>query len=112
MIRSDLTKLKPVTLYGDEPCAQVMMIIGSNEKGAADYDWQSNLVLAEAIQQNLFENASGVARQLYLRGATYNQQYAKHGLLVEIGSCGNTLAEAKTAAKAFGKAVADVIKGE
>ena len=112
LIRSDLTKLKPVTLYGDEPCAQIMMIIGSNEKGAADYDWQSNLVLAEAIQQRLFENASGVARQLYLRGATYNQQYAKHGLLVEIGSCGNTLAEAKTAAKAFAKAVADVIKGE
>ncbi len=112
LIRSDLTKLKPVTLYGDEPCAQVMMIIGSNEKGAADYDWESNLVLAEAIQRQLFGKASGVARQLYLRGATYNQQYAKHGLLVEIGSCGNTLVEAKTAAKAFGNAVAAVINGE
>ena len=112
LIRSDLTKLKPVTLYGSRACAQVMMIVGSNEKGAADYDWQSNLVLAEAIQQKLFESADGVARQMNLRGATYNQQYAKHGILVEIGSCGNTLTEAKTAAKAFGEAVAGVIKGE
>ncbi|MBQ8835891.1 MAG: stage II sporulation protein P [Clostridia bacterium] len=112
LIRSDLTKLKPVTLYKNTPCAQVMMIVGSNEKGAAEYDWQSNLVLAEAVQQKLFKDASGIARQLNLRGATYNQQYAKHGLLVEIGSCGNTLTEAKVAAKAFGEAVAAVILGE
>ncbi|MBQ6893681.1 MAG: stage II sporulation protein P, partial [Clostridia bacterium] len=112
LIRTDLTKLKPVTLYENEPCAQVMMIIGSNEKGATEYDWESNLVLAEAIQQNLFEDASGVARQLYLRGATYNQQYTKHGLLIEIGSCGNTLKEAKNAARAFGEAVVKVLKSE
>lgn len=112
LIRSDLTKLKPVTLYASRACAQVMMIVGSCEKGAADYDWESNLVLAEAVQQKLFEDAEGVARQMNLRGATYNQQYAKHGILVEIGSCGNTLSEAKTAAKVFGEAVARVILGE
>lgn len=112
LIRSDLTKLKPVTLYGENPCAQVMMIVGSCEKGAATYDWESNLVLAEAVQQKLFETAEGVSRQMNLRGATYNQQYAKHGLLVEIGSCGNTVSEAKVAAKAFGEAVADVLLGE
>ncbi len=110
LIRSDLTKLKPVTLYGGKPCAQIMMLVGSNEKGAPEYDWQSNLVLAEALQAELFESASGVARQLNLRGATYNQQYAKHGLLVEIGSCGNTLDEAKNAAKAFGDALIEVLK--
>lgn len=110
LIRSDLTKLKPVALYGGEACAQVMMIVGSNEKGAGEYDWESNLVLAEAIQQNLFEGANGVARQIYLRGATYNQQYAQHGILVEIGSCGNTLSEAKNAATAFADAFAKVVK--
>ena len=111
LIRSDLVKLRPVTLVGDSPCAQIMMIVGSNEKGAGDYAWQDNLVLATAIQKNLFSDARGVARQLNLRGATYNQQYAKHGILVEIGSCGNTLEEAKLAAKVFGNAFAKVING-
>ena len=110
MIRTDLTKLKPVTLYNGEPCAQIMMIVGSNEKGAPEYDWQSNLVLAAAIQQTMFKDAKGVTRQIYLRGATYNQQHANHGILLEIGSCGNTLSEAHTAAKAFASAFAKVIK--
>ncbi len=110
LIQSDLTKLRPVTLNDEKPCAQLMMIIGSSEKSGIDYDWTANLVLAEAIQKNLFSDTVGVARQLYLRGATYNQQYAKYGLLLEIGSCGNTLEEAKNAALAFADAFEKVIK--
>lgn len=110
LIQSDLTKLRPVTLHNKESCAQLMMIIGSSEKSGLDYDWTSNLVLAEAIQKNLTGDTLGVARQLYLRGATYNQQYAKYGLLLEIGSCGNTLDEAKNAALAFADAFEKVIK--
>ena len=87
-----------------------MMIVGSTEKGAPAYSWDENLVFAAAIQNELFEAAPGVARTLYLRGASYNQQYAKYGILVEIGSCGNTLSEAKLAAKVFGNAVAAIIK--
>ncbi len=112
VIRSDLTKLRPVTLHGGEPCAQLMMIVGSDEKGAGEYDWKSNLILAEAIQQQLFADTLGVARQIYLRGASYNQQYAKYGLLLEIGSCGNSLAEANRSALAFADAFEKVLKGK
>lgn len=110
LIRSDLTKLRPVTLYDGTPCAQIMMIVGSGEKSAIAYDWQANLILAEAIQQRLVADTLGVARQLCLRGATYNQQYAPYGLLLEIGACGNSLAEAKNAAVAFANAFENVIK--
>jgi len=110
MIRSDLTKLRPVTLQNGKPCAQIMMIIGSDEKGAGDYPWEQNLALAVGIQQELSSKNAGIARKLYLRGASYNQQYAAHGLLLEIGSCGNTLAEAKEAARAFAYAFEKTIK--
>lgn len=110
LIRADLTKLRPVTLHGGEPSAQIMMIVGSGEKSNIDYDWQANLILAEAIQQRLIADTLGVTRRLYLRGATYNQQHAKYGLLLEIGACGNTLAEAKNAATAFAEAFTKVIK--
>lgn len=110
LIRSNLTKLKPVTMLNGTPCAQIMMIIGSDEKGAGKYNWQGNLALAATIQQNIFNSAPGVARQMYLRGASYNQQHAKHGLLLEIGSCGNTLDEAKAAALVFADAFEKAIK--
>ena len=112
VIRSDLTKLRPVTLRNGEPCAQIMMIVGSDEKGAGEYDWENNLLLAEAIQQHLFADTLGIARQIYLRGASYNQQYAQYGLLLEVGSCGNSLSEAKLAALAFADAFEKVLKGE
>ena len=112
LIRSDRTKLRPVTLYENEPCAQLMMLVGSDEKGAGSYDWMGNLTLAEAIQQRLCANTLGVARPLCLRGASYNQQLAAHGLLVEIGSCGNSLREAQHAARAFAAAFIRVLDGE
>ncbi|MBR5538890.1 MAG: stage II sporulation protein P [Clostridia bacterium] len=110
LIQSDMTKLRPVTIHGGKECAQIMMIVGSSEKSGIEYPWTDNLVLAEAIQTNLFEDTVGVARQIYLRGATYNQQYSRYGLLLEIGSCGNTLEEAKNAARAFADAFEKVIK--
>lgn len=112
LIRNDRVKLRPVTLEDGEPCAQLMMLVGSDEKGAGSYDWQNNLTLAEAIQQKLTEETLGVARQLCLRGASYNQQLAAHGLLLEIGSCGNSLSEAEAAARVFAAAFAEVLKGE
>ena len=112
VIRSDLTKLRPVTLRNGKACAQLLIIVGTDEKGAGEYDWQSNLVLAEAIQQHLFEDTLSISRALCLRGASYNQQYAKYGLLLEIGSCGNRLSEAKEAALAFADAFEKVLKGK
>ena len=111
LIRGDRTKLRPVTLYDGKPCAQLMMLVGSDEKGAGSYDWMGNLTLAEGIQQHLVADTLGVARPLCLRGASYNQQLAAHGLLVEIGSCGNSLSEAKNAARAFAAAFAKVLGG-
>ena len=112
LIRGDRAKLRPVTLYDGEPCAQLMMLIGSDEKGAGSYDWMGNLTLAEAIQQHLCADTLGVARPLCLRGASYNQQLAARGLLLEIGSCGNSLSEAENAARAFAAAFIKVLHGD
>ena len=110
LIRTDRTKLRPVTLRNGKPCAQIMLLVGSDEKGAGAYDWQGNLILATAIQEALLADTHKIARPLYLRGASYNQQHAAYGLLLEIGSCGNRLSEAKNAALAFADAFASVIQ--
>ena len=112
MIADDYTKFRPVTLYQNSPCAQIMMLVGTTAKGAPDYPWQENLTLAVAISAKLCRDAPGVPRATELAGASYNQQLARYGLLLEIGSCGNSLDEAKTAARAFAAALAGVLKGE
>ena len=44
-----------------------------------------------------------------LRGAGFNQQYASGSLILEIGSCGNTLTEAKRSAVWAAAAIADTV---
>ena len=112
MIARDYTKYRPVTLYEGTPCAQIMMLVGTSEKGAPDYPWQDNLTLAVALAEKLCKNAPGVPRATSLAGASYNQQLARYGLLLEVGSCGNSLDEAKVAVRAFAAAFADVLAGK
>ncbi len=85
--------------------AQVMFVVGSDAGGAKYPDWQKNLAFALSAQLLASERYPGLMRPISLRKASFNAQYAYRGLLIEVGSCANTLAEAKTA----GAAIADVL---
>lgn len=110
IIRTDNTKIRPVTTIGGEDVAQFMIVAGTDYKGANHPYWRQNLSFALKIQENLIESAPHFARAINLRGAAFNQQYTKGSLLLEIGSCGNTLEEAKRAGKLAAQAIAAVLK--
>ena len=110
IIRTDNTKIRPVTTIGGEDVAQFMIVAGTDSKGANHPHWRENLVFALKIQKELIGYAPHFARAINLRGAAFNQQYAKGSLLLEIGSCGNTLAEAKRAGKLAAEAIVRVLK--
>lgn len=78
--------------------AQVMLVVGTDEAGAAHADWRDNFCVASKYQR-LLNAYPTLARPIYLRKASYNQQLSPGGLLLEVGSAGNTLSEAKTAAR-------------
>lgn len=82
--------------------AQVMLVIGTDEAGANHSGWENNLALA-AKYQELLNRYPTLARPIYLRRASYNQQLCAGSMLLEIGSGANTLAEAKTAARLAAK---------
>lgn len=80
-----------------EPTAQVMLVIGTNEAGANHPGWKTNLGLAASYQREL-NTYPTLARPVYLRKASYNQQLSAGAMLLEIGSAANTVTEAKNAA--------------
>lgn len=110
MIRESGEALKPVCEINGKKTAQVMTLVGTDAGGAEHSMWrENNMNLAVKLQYNLTSEYNGMARPINLRKLSFHQQYAPGSLLFEIGSCGNTLEEAKNAAENLGNAIADVI---
>ncbi len=111
MIRESGEALKPVCDINGQKTAQVMTLVGTDAGGAEHPMWQeNNMNLAVKLQHKLTTDYNGMARPINLRKLSFHQQYAPGSLLFEIGSCANTLEEAKNAAENLGNAIADVIK--
>ena len=93
-------------------CAQVMMVMGSDAGGASHPNWRVNLALALSIQDALAQKWSTLARPTVLRPARFNQQLSTGSILVEVGTHGNTLQEAITAARLYARTVAELMTQE
>ena len=95
---------------GGETAAQLMFVVGTDTR--LDHpDWERNLSLALKLQVLLEQENSGVCRNLNLTKNRYNQHLGPYALLVEIGAAGNTLDQAKLAAKELGEAIVKLAGG-
>ena len=87
-------------------CAQLMVIVGTN------YDtWEENLSLALKLHAQLETQCPGITRPLQLREQRFNEDLSPGGLLIEVGSAGNTHDEALRAAEELANAIAALAKG-
>lgn len=93
-----------------ENCAQIMMVVGSDAGGQAHDNWRNNLSLAVGVQRAALDGYGTLIRPIVLRSSRFNQQMSTGSILVEVGSHGNTLQEAITAARLFAQTIADVVK--
>ncbi len=93
-----------------ENCAQVMMVMGSDATGQVHPNWKVNLALALSIQSALANKWSTLARPLVLRPTRFNQHLSTGMLLVEVGTHGNTLQEAITAARLYARTVVELME--
>ena len=87
-----------------ETSAQLMFVLGTDER-LSHPDWERNLSLALKLQTILESENSGICRDLNLTRNRYNQHLGDLALLVEIGAAGNTLEEAKLAARELAGAI-------
>ena len=95
-----------LTAYPDgEACAELMLVVGTDEGGLPHPDWQENLANALKLQALLNRSAPGLCRDLDLRTERFNQHETPGSLLVEVGASGNTLAEALRSARILANAL-------
>lgn len=105
----------PVALTAEadgEACAELMLVVGTDEGGLSHPDWQENLANALKIQTLLNRSTPGLCRNLNLRTERFNQHETPGSLLVEVGASGNTLAEALRSARILGQALAVFLRGQ
>ncbi len=106
---SDGDILRPVTEIGGEVTAQMMCVVGTDAAGADHAGWRDNLSVAVHLQKRLLDRYDRFVRPINLRQATFNGQYAPGSLLLEIGSAGNSIEEARSAAYHLGCVLAEMI---
>lgn len=87
-----------------ETSAQLMFVLGTDQR-LSHPDWERNLSLALKLQTILESEHSGICRDLNLTRNRYNQHLGELALLVEVGAAGNTLAQAKLAARELAEAI-------
>ncbi len=110
IVRENGDFIRPLTLINGECSAQIMLLVGTNEKGADHPDWETNMTVAAKLQNRLTSTYDRFARPINIRGASFNQQFNPGSILIEIGSAANTLNEAKTAAKYLTYSIIDMLK--
>lgn len=109
LVANDGTIYKVVAGTVDD-CAQVMMLLGSDANGQVHPNWKVNLALALSIQSALADKWATLARPLVLRPTRFNQHLSTGSILVEVGTHGNTLREAITAARLYARTVAELME--
>ena len=101
--------IKPFTTVDDKDCAQLMLVMGTNAQGLPHPHWRENLTFAAYLQKQMNDMYPTLARPINLRTAEFNQALTKGSIILEVGSCGNTVEEAENAILLFAQAYASLI---
>ena len=110
IVNENNVKYKPITIINGDATAQVMLVMGSDYNSPSHINWKTNLTLALKLTESLNQKYTSFTRTVSLRSTSYNQEYTKGSLLLEIGSCGNTLKEAKRAGIIVANELSEIIK--
>ncbi len=97
---------KTLTYDESTPVAQLMLVVGTDTEGADHPNWRENLSFAVDTQYLLTKRLENIVRPICIKKSSYNQQYSDGGILIEVGTCVNTLAEAKASAVILGEVLA------
>jgi len=97
------------TVVAGEDCAQLMLVVGTDEGGLEHPNWRENLSFALKLQALLNRSAPTLCRDLSLRTERFNQHFTPCSLLIEVGAAGNTLAQTLPSARYLAQALAQLM---
>lgn len=107
--KEDGTKVKLMTTLNGKNTAQAMIVVGT-DSNLEHKNWRENFKLAAKIQAKAIEMYPTLMRPINLRKERFNEQLTSGSLIIEIGTNGNTLEEAKAGAECVADVIASVLK--
>lgn len=110
--RENGSPVSAVAEIDGKKAAQVMIICGADDGTMGMPNYKQNLRFAAALQDRLAAMFPGLARPVLFDYRNYNQQLTTGSLLIEMGSHGNTLGEAKYAGQLVGQALVSLFAGQ
>ena len=105
-------KIKYTSKINSETAASVMLVVGSNLSGLEHNNWEENMRFASQLQRHISSLYPTLMRPINFRSQRFNQQLAPGGIIVEVGTNGNTLDEAILGGKLFAEGLADFVKSQ
>ena len=103
--------IRPAVPADGARCAQLMLVVGTDEGGLTHPRWQENLANALKLQALVNRSAPGLCRDIDLRTERFNQHETDGSLLCEFGASGNTLSQALRSARVFADALVTFVQG-
>ena len=100
----------PTVKIGEDYCAQIMFVIGTNEGGLWHPNWNDNLKFAVKIQEKAEEMYPGLFKPIMLTTSRYNQHTGKYANIIEVGATGNTLEQCLNSMKYFSAVMNEILK--
>ena len=107
---SDGSKARMVTAVDGEAAAQLMFVVGTDRLEDENVNWKDNLTLAVKLQYALDNKYPGLMRPINIKQGAFNQFYTPLSILIEVGSDGNSMQEAKRSAKILAEQMVKTIK--
>lgn len=93
----------PKVKIGDDYCARIMLVIGTDGGGLKHDNWRENVKFAIKLVQKADELYPGLCKPIIVRNSRYNHQVAKSACIIEVGATGNTLEECLNSMKYLSK---------
>ena len=106
-------RIKPTAKILGKNAAQLMIITGCEEGKVTEFpDWEYNLTFALKLQSVIEEKYPGLMRPLFFCQRKYNMDLTHNNLLIEVGSCANTLEEAAYSGRLLGDSLVTLLDAQ
>jgi stage II sporulation protein P len=103
------TVYKTMAQIQGNPCAQLMLVAGTDGGNLSHPNWKQNAAFQVQLHHALNTAYPSIMRPMSFRAGRYNQHMTSGSMLVEVGTCGNSLQEALTAGRLFANTLADLL---
>ena len=98
----------PTVKIGDDECAQLMFVIGTDGGKLKHQNWKSNLQFAIKLQEKANKEYPGLFKPIIVRNSRYNQHLGKAACIIEVGATGNKLEQCLNSMKYLSKIINEI----